>query len=79
MVEHIIKQTAQKVKENQNPKNTDYLMQKGCAGVVFVGNAKKTDIRYSAMIESCLVCVDVTERSWKLRKRKNADRILQLR
>ena len=40
---------------------------------------KKTDIRYSAMIESCLVCVDVTERSWKLRKRKNADRILQLR
>ena len=29
MVEHIIKQTAQKVKENQNLKNTDYLDAEG--------------------------------------------------
>ena len=74
MVEHIIEQTAQKVKENQNLQNADYLDAEGLCWCGICGERKEN--RYKVL---GLVCVDVTERSWKLRKRRNANRILQLR
>lgn len=41
MVEHIIEQTAQKVKENQNLKNTDYLDAEGLCWCGICGERKE--------------------------------------
>ena len=47
MVEHIIKQTAQKVKENQNLKNTDYLDAEGLRWCGICGERKEN--RYKVL------------------------------
>ena len=47
MVEHIIEQTAQKVKENQNLKNTDYLDAEGLCWCGICGERKEN--RYKVL------------------------------
>lgn len=44
MVEHIIEQTAQKVKENQNLQNTDYLDAEGLCWCGICGGTQRKQI-----------------------------------
>ena len=72
MVEHIIEQTAQKVKENQNLKNTDYLDAEGLCWCGICGERKEN--RYKVLgHERILPCLCRCDRE-KLEAQKEEER-----
>lgn len=72
MVEHIIEQTAQKVKENQNLQNTDYLDAEGLCWCGICGERKEN--RYKVLgHERILPCLCRCDRE-KLEAQKEEER-----